>query len=135
MDGRTYRYFEKKPLYAFGHGLSYTQFSYQALAYDPATQTARVTLANTGARAGDEVVQVYVRDARVGRPRLQLCGFARVSLAAGARCEVNVPIDLKALRRWDEATHDYVIDAVPRELLAGGASDQLPLNRSLNSVS
>jgi beta-glucosidase len=135
MDGRTYRYFEKKPLYAFGHGLSYTSFSYQKLSYDPATQSAQVTLANTGARAGDEVVQVYVSDARPGRPRLQLCGFLRVNLAAGASCEVNVPIDLKTFRRWDEATHDYVIDAVPRELHAGGASDRLPLNLSLSSLS
>ncbi len=133
MDGRTYRYFQKKPLYAFGHGLSYTNFVYQSLTYDPATQTAQVTLANTGSRAGDEVVQLYVQDSRISRPLLQMCGFERVNLAPGQVLTVNVPIDIKTLRRWDEATQGYVIDAVTRELLAGGASDQLPLKLTLSA--
>ncbi len=128
MDGRTYRYFSGASLYAFGHGLSYTSFTYRDLAFDPAARTASITISNTGARAGDEVVQLYVRDARPGRPRLQLCGFARVTLAAGEVREVAVPVDFRPLRRWDDDRGDYVLDPVPCQLLAGGSSDRLPLS-------
>ncbi len=134
MDGRTYRYFTGSPLYAFGHGLSYTTFSYRAVSYDYSTRTACVTLANTGPRAGDEVVQVYVRDALPGRPRLQLCGFVRVTLAAGEERIVSVEIDTRPLRRWDESANDYVLDSVPLQLLAGGASDRLPLSTELTAL-
>ncbi len=132
MDGRTYRYFSDTPLYAFGHGLSYTTFAYRALAFDSATRTANVTLANTGPRSGDEVVQLYVRDPRPGRPRLQLCGFARVTLAAGEERSLAIPLDARPLRRWDDARSDYVLDQVPRELLAGSASDHLLLTIPLS---
>ncbi len=128
MEGRTYRYFDGKPLYAFGHGLSYTEFAYRRLTYSPENQTAQVRLANTGTRAGVEVVQLYVRDARPGRPRLQLCGFICVNLQAGEERTVVVPMDTKPLRRWDEALNQYVSDPIPRELLAGSASDRLPLS-------
>jgi beta-glucosidase len=131
MDGRTYRYFTGAPLYAFGHGLSYTSFAYRSLRYDASRQQATVVLENTGARDGDEVVQLYLRDERPGRPRLQLCGFARVTITAGSTCEFSLPVHLSALRRWDETANDYVIDAVPRTLLAGPASDRLPLSTPL----
>ncbi|MBC8011831.1 MAG: glycoside hydrolase family 3 C-terminal domain-containing protein, partial [Burkholderiales bacterium] len=130
MDGRTYRYFAGAPLYAFGHGLSYATFVYDSLAYDPAARSARITLSNTSRRPGDEVVQLYVRDPRPGRPRLQLCGFARVHLRAGETRTVNVPLDSRPLRRWDEALGDYVLDDIARELLAGPASDRLLLSLS-----
>nr|MCU0792811.1 fibronectin type III-like domain-contianing protein [Opitutaceae bacterium] len=131
MDGRTYRYFEGTPLFAFGHGLSYTRFAYHDLVFDPATGTAIVVVANTGTRDGDEVVQLYVRDSRPGRPRLQLCGFQRVTIAAGESREVVVPVDTRTLRRWEDRRGDYLIDRVPRELLAGPSSDRLPLCRAL----
>lgn len=131
MDGRTYRYFTGQPLYAFGHGLSYSHFDYLELTYEPASTTALVTLHNSGARAGDEVVQVYARDPRPGRPRLQLCGFARVHFAAGETRAVAVRISLRALRQWDEDRQCLVLDATRRELLAGPASDRLPLSRLL----
>ena len=131
MDGRTYRYFAGQPLFAFGHGLSFTRIDYLTLACDPSGATATVTLRNAGDRAGDEVVQLYVRDPRPGRPRLQLCGFARVHLRAGETQVVTISVARSALRRWDEARGDYVIDPVFRELLAGPASDRLPLRRVL----
>ncbi|NDC74546.1 glycoside hydrolase family 3 protein [bacterium] len=131
MSGRTYRYFSGRPLFAFGHGLSYTTFAYHALAYDALAGVARVRVANTGAREGDEVVQVYARDARPGRPLLQLCGFTRVRLAAGEERSIAAPVDFRALRRWDEAARDYVLESCSCELLAGPASDQLPLRRSV----
>ena len=72
--GRTYMYFKGEPLYPFGYGLSYTTFAYAHAKFDAATVSVDVT--NTGKRAGDEVVQVYVRQAGVK----QLKGFQRISL-------------------------------------------------------
>jgi beta-glucosidase len=91
MKGRTYRYFEGEPLYPFGHGLSYTTFSYRNLR---APQEARaggpiqvsVEVENSGKRAGDEVVQLYVKRAGVIR---ELRGFERVSLQKGERKAVE----------------------------------------------
>jgi beta-glucosidase len=97
MEGHTYRYFRGEPLYAFGHGLSYTTFVYRNLrlsskrlaAGNPLTVSVEVV--NTGDRAGDEVVQVYLRDVEtsVPAPILQLVGFKRVHLAPGERQELS----------------------------------------------
>jgi beta-glucosidase len=87
MTGRTYRYFQDKPLYPFGYGLSYTTFSYRGLqlakrtirAGDPLI--AEVTVTNTGKREGDEVVQLYLSFPNVpGAPLRALRGFKRVHL-------------------------------------------------------
>ncbi|MBB5730287.1 glycoside hydrolase family 3 C-terminal domain-containing protein [Sphingomonas prati] len=92
MTGRTYRYFAGTPVYAFGHGLSYTKFDYGALNLTPAAggagQGLRVTteLCNTGARAGDEVAQLYLNFPDTpGAPRIALRGYQRVTLAPGER--------------------------------------------------
>src|SRR5438552_6454648 len=85
MAGRTYRFFQGKPLYPFGHGLSYTSFGYGRLGTSrdtlrrEDTVTVSVAVTNTGSRAGDEVVQLYVRyaQARVARPPLDRRGFRR----------------------------------------------------------
>jgi hypothetical protein len=84
------------PVFAFGHGLSYTHFEYQALSVMPervatdGVAEIAFTLRNTGARDGEEIVQLYLRDpiASVTRPVQQLRGFARVALAAGAAARV-----------------------------------------------
>jgi beta-glucosidase len=88
--GRTYRYFTEEALYPFGYGLSYTQFAYSNLELVPQSQIGDevevcVTVQNVGGRAGDEVVQLYVRDleASVTVPIQQLAGFDRIHLAAG----------------------------------------------------
>jgi len=90
MAGRTYRYFIGEPLYPFGHGLSYTTFDYsdfrvpeQARAGE--SMSVQVTVKNTGARAGDEVVQLYVRDEKASVPVAirALAGFRRVHLLPG----------------------------------------------------
>jgi beta-glucosidase len=101
MANRTYRYFSGKPLYPFGYGLSYTQFSYSDLSV-PAEAVAAgepvaadVTVTNTGKLAGDEVVQLYLRFPPVkGAPRIALRGFQRVHLEPGASTKVH--FDLKA---------------------------------------
>ena len=92
--GRTYMYSRGEPQYPFGYGLSYTTFAYANLRTSaPHAQAGRAdqrdasTSTNTGTRAGDEVVQLYVRypDSKVPRPRKQLRGFQRVEHRARAR--------------------------------------------------
>ncbi|MCE5272634.1 glycoside hydrolase family 3 C-terminal domain-containing protein [bacterium] len=99
MQGRTYRYFKGDPLYPFGHGLSYTTFAYSGLEA-PAeikagdTVTVSVEVKNTGSRAGDEVVQLYLTDlvASAPAPVRALVGFQRVSLAPGESCRVKLDV-------------------------------------------
>lgn len=114
MANRTYRYFHGRPLYAFGYGLSYTRFEYRharvAVAPGPGLPRLVITVdvANTGARAGDEVVQAYARPPH-GRENESLCGFARVHLQAGERRSVRLVVPAIALRRWNLAAHRYEI--------------------------
>jgi beta-glucosidase len=104
MKERTYKYFTGNPLYPFGHGLSYTTFSYGDLdvpdsvkAGDPVKISVKVT--NTGKRAGDEVVQLYVtdREASVPVPIRKLVAFTRIHLGAGASQTVSFTIDPREL--------------------------------------
>jgi beta-glucosidase len=96
MANRTYRYFEGKPLYPFGYGLSYTTFSYSDLRI-PAQATkagepvsADVTVTNTGKVGGDEVVQLYLKFPPVkGAPRIALRGFQRIHLEPGNSQQVH----------------------------------------------
>jgi len=104
MRGRTYRYFEGTPVYGFGHGLSYTRFSYGPLQLTPATGGAshgvRVVaqLRNTGERAGDEVAQLYLEfPQREGLPRIALRGFQRVTLAPGEARTLEFELDPRDL--------------------------------------
>jgi beta-glucosidase len=108
MEGRTYRYFTGEPLFPFGHGLSYTTFKYSNLKVlsKPATgQPIRVSVEvqNTGSRAGDEVVQLYVRHpgatGRVARHALE--GFRRINLAPGAKQTVAFTLTPRQLSRLD----------------------------------
>jgi beta-glucosidase len=96
MKGRTYRYFEGVPLYPFGYGLSYTTFEYSGLtvpgnAVEAGSPVeADVTVTNTGHRAGDEVVQLYLEfPAVAGAPLRALRAFERVRLEAGASRKVH----------------------------------------------
>jgi beta-glucosidase len=86
-----------EPLLPFGHGLGYTTWEYLAM------DGARVRLANTGTRAGREVVQVYASrpDSTVERPRRWLAGFAVVEAAAGEEVIVDVPLNPRAFQHWD----------------------------------
>jgi beta-glucosidase len=106
MRGRTYRYFEGEPLYAFGHGLSYTTFRYKQIgAVAGAYAATAVEIENVGSRPGDEVVQAYVmpRAAPPYAPRRWLAGFSRVTLKPGERRVVKIPFGPNTLTYIDEA--------------------------------
>ena len=119
------------PLFPFGFGLSYTTFEYSDLRIDPAsidaagTVTVRCTVTNTGRRAGDEVVQLYVRDvlASVARPVLELRAFARIQLAAGASREVAFQLGRKDLEMLDRDLRRIVEPGVFRILIGASAND------------
>jgi beta-glucosidase len=134
LDGETYLYSKKKPLYAFGYGLSYTTFEYRGVStsasqMDPdGSVQVHVKVKNTGKRASDEVVQIYVQHSgsAVTRPQLELKGFKRVRIEGGA--EKDVPFALKArdLAYWDAAGHAWRVEKDKVRVLAGGSSDKLP---------
>lgn len=122
------------PLYPFGHGLSYTQFAYDDLAITAGTAAAEApieiacTVRNTGARAGEEVVQLYVRDvvASVTRPVKQLVGFARVALAPGAGTRVRFRLDPSQLAFFDAAMR-FVVEPGEFEVFVGASSADIRL--------
>src|SRR4029078_8576567 len=113
--GRTYQYFKGKPLYPFGYGLSYTTFKYEKLETSAATIARDVTITvtvnviNSGKRAGDEVVQLYVQhlDSKIQRPIQELRGFKRVSLQPGEEKSVEIPLNAQSLAYWNVATHSF----------------------------
>ena len=139
VHGTTYLYSREKPLYAFGYGLSYTTFAYRGITLTAAKMNAdgstsvHVKVRNTGKRASDEVVQMYVRHlgSAVTRPQLELKGFKRVRIASGE--EKDVAIDLKArdLAYWDAPSHSWHVEKEQVRILAGGSSDQLPVQATV----
>ncbi|MBU6411315.1 MAG: glycoside hydrolase family 3 C-terminal domain-containing protein, partial [Verrucomicrobia bacterium] len=142
MANRTYRYFTGKPLFAFGHGLSYTRFSYRDAGLDrsqyTAGDTARISfiLENTGGRDGDEVAQVYFRQVHPDepRPRLALCGFTRLHLDRGSSAKITINIPMERLRCWNTVQRQYVVEPGKYEFLIGAASDDIRLKLPLNVV-
>jgi beta-glucosidase len=130
MEGRTYRYYRGEPAFPFGFGLSYTTFGCEGIAVAPAAVTptgaveVAVTVANTGAWAGDEVVQLYVEppDARSGGPNQELKDFRRVRLAPGERRELRFTLPAAALRRWDAAAGRWTVRPGRYVIRVGGSS-------------
>jgi beta-glucosidase len=120
----------REPRYPFGHGLSYTTFSYASLALDApeakadATVSASVEVTNTGSRPGDEVVQLYVGfpGSKVDRPVKLLRGFERVSLAPGETRRVSIPVRVRDLAYYDAATKRWVVEPLEYPVLVGGSS-------------
>ncbi len=135
MSNRTYRYFNGKPLFAFGYGLSYTKFKYSHARLAGATVAAGDTIhlsfnvKNTGRIDGDEVAQVYVRNLHspAPQPKKALCGFERVHIARGDTATVTFDIPARQFRYWDTTTKQYVVDPGKYELLIGAASDDIRL--------
>ena len=132
-----YRWTDKqkiKPLFAFGHGLSYTTFKLGKATADKAQLTAdekisfTVNVTNTGKCAGAETIQLYISDkeASVDRPVKELKAFSKVFLQPGESRDVVLTIGRDALSFYDEATHAWVAEPGVFEALIGTASDQLP---------
>ena len=129
---------DAEPLYPFGFGLSYTTFEYRSMRLEPATiavgesTEAVVEVANTGAVAGDEVVQLYLRDdlCSVVRPERELKGFRRVHLQPGATASVRLPLGPDQLCCYG-ADERWVVEPGTFTVMVGGSSTDLPLTATL----
>jgi beta-glucosidase len=134
LEGHTYRYFRGEPLFAFGHGLSYTTFDYSNLrlstesAAPGETISIDVDVTNTGERAGDEVAQLYVQDveASVSRPIKELKGFQRVSLASGERKTITFALPVNQLGFYDEEVK-FVVEPGVIKVMLGSSSEDIRL--------
>jgi beta-glucosidase len=121
---------EKKPvLFPFGYGLSYTTYRYSGLQATPGDKVKVIfTLANTGAREGAEIAEVYASlPAAAQEPPKRLVGFSKVSLKAGEKRNVTVEIDPKYLSIFDEAKDGWTLLPGDYTIMVGGSSQDLPL--------
>ena len=128
-----YRWYEKKsikPLYAFGHGLSYSTFEYSNLMTNARQYSVgedvlvKVDITNTGDVAGKEIVQLYVEDleASVERPLKELKDFRKVHLKAGEKKAVFFTLTKRDFAFWDEGISDWKIEPGEFEILIGSSS-------------
>ena len=129
-------YFKGEPLYPFGYGLSYTTFKYSnfrtsssQMAKD-GTVTVSVDVTNTGGRAGDAVVQLYVKHLRskVERPRQELKGFRRIGVQPGETKTVQIPLQASTLAWWDEKLPGFRVEAEPVRVMIGNSSADIELS-------
>jgi beta-glucosidase len=126
MRNRTYRYFTGKPLYSFGYGLSYTNFTYsnlkvpqQVKAGDPVQVEAEVR--NTGSVAGDEVVELYLTQPRAFEtPLRELAAFTRIHLDAGASSHIGLTLDPRSLAQVDEKGNRLILPGEYDISIGGG---------------
>ena len=128
-----YRWLDKekiKPLFSFGHGLSYTTFQYGAVSADKKTMNAEdkitftVNVKNTGNVEGAEVVQLYISDLKssLPRPLKELKSFKKVNLKPGEEQQVSFTVDKSALSYFDDAKHEWVAEAGDFEALVGASA-------------
>ncbi|NNH08802.1 beta-glucosidase BglX [Cellulomonas fimi] len=140
-QGRRYWDEESTPLFPFGFGLGYGEFTYSDLRLDAETipldgsLTASVTVTNAGQHDGDEVVQLYVhqRHGSAARPVRELKGFQRIHLAAGESRTVELTIGPDELRYWSAAARGFVVDATTFDVGIGGDST-VPLTASFTTT-
>lgn len=132
MEGRTYRYMRNdKPLFPFGHGLSYTSFeigdaktSTKTLTDKHSSLTLTVPVKNTGAKDGTEVVQIYVRNPQdPNGPLYQLRAYQRVEVKAGQTANANITLNTKSFEWFDENTNTVHTKEGKYEVLYGNTSD------------
>lgn len=121
---------ESTPLFTFGHGLSYSTFSYSDLTLGAESITAgqalsiTVTVTNTGDRTADEVAQLYVHQqyGSASRPVRELKGFQRITLEPGESRELAFTVGEPELRYWNAAVRDWVLDESTYDVWVGGSS-------------
>ena len=136
MSNRTYRYFKGKALFTFGHGLSYTTFDYGKAKADKTVlrtgegMTLTIPLKNTGKMAGDEVIQVYLRNTgdKEG-PIKTLRAFRRVNLKVGQAENIRFELPVSTFECFNPATNRMDILPGKYELLYGGTSDEKALQK------
>lgn len=137
--GFTYMYFAGKPQFAFGHGLSYTAFRYGGLKLSARgiSSDGKVTVSldvrNTGARAGGEVVQLYVHEVQpsVKRPSKELRGFERITLQPKEKKTVSFSLPASGLAFYDEKTKKFVVRPGAYDLMVGSSSEDIRLKGTL----
>lgn len=131
--GFTYMYLDAKPVFAFGRGLSYTSFDYSNLKLsnsqigsDGSIQVS-VEVRNSGTRAGDEVVQLYVHnnDATATQPKKQLQGFERISLNPGEKRTVSFSLPVEQLSFWETNKRAFVVNPGAFDVMVGSSSDDI----------
>lgn len=143
-----YRYYDAKsiiPLFPFGHGLSYTNFSYKNLRISPGevalssklmngkfalALSVDLDVSNTGAVAGAEIVQLYLgmpSSTEVPQPPRQLKGFQKLNLARGATAHVHLVLDGRSLSYWDTKAHGWTIMPGTYEIMVGSSSRDIRL--------
>ncbi len=130
-----YRWFESKaiePLFPFGHGLSYTTFSYSNARIEGAA--VKVDIVNSGSRDGAEVVQLYVEPVapRLARPKKELKGFVKVVLKAGEKSTVEIPFGSRSFAFYDPALHAWSSDAGRYRLIVGASSSDVKATLTYN---
>jgi beta-glucosidase len=130
MQGRTYRYFNGKPVYSFGYGLSYTRFAYAPLKVSPRGKSmadgliVETSLTNTGVRAGDEVAQLYLNFPNApGTPKLALRGFQRVSLKPGETRKIRFELSPRDLSSVSPEGQIRVLTGSYRAFVGGSQPD------------
>jgi beta-glucosidase len=139
-NGRTYMYFKDEPLYPFGYGLSYSTFKVSNLRLSSAnlpkdgSVTVSVDVTNTGSRAGDDVVQMYVKHlaSKVVRPGEELKGFQRVTLKPNETKAVQMTLKASTLAWWDESLPGFRVEAEPVSVMIGNSASEILLSSTVN---
>ncbi len=125
---------KKKVLFPFGFGLSYTTYAYSGLQAGTSgeTTTVRLSVKNTGSRAGSEIAEVYsTMPAAAQEPPKRLVGWAKVMLQPGEEKEVAIEIPKERFNIWDEASHAWKVVPGEYTLMAGPSSQELPLKHAI----
>jgi beta-glucosidase len=133
MEGKTYRYFRGEPLYPFGYGLSYTDFTYSCLFVEKIGEegAAHISLdvSNSGPYSGDEVVQVYVKclEPGIDNANKRLKGFKRIHLDKGETKQVNIDLQPKDLRFWNVSSGSLEFKHGRYVIMIGSSSEDIRL--------
>jgi beta-glucosidase len=141
-NGRTYMYFKGEPLFPFGYGLSYTNFSFSnfkasnVVIKDGSQLQVNVDVTNTGKRDGDEVVQLYIRhlNSTVDRPQKELKAFKRMTLKPGEKKTVTLQLKADDLRYWDVNKKKFVFEEDKIELMIGTSSADIKFMKIIRAV-
>lgn len=121
-----------KPAYAFGHGLTYTTFTYSELAIDANTKTVSFHVQNSGSNTGSEVAQLYIEfPAAAGEPPKQLKEFSKFTLAPGESTGVVFKLSDRSFSIWDVTQHAWALQAGDFGIMVGSSSDDIRLKGTL----